>query len=100
MPGDAPHDQQAPVTNATIEEIEGTRWPDPSPDDTFLIRRCLALRRKPLSEFTIEDLRIMIGQQRSPVCSAPRVPRHPTQPWRHRVATPADRCWLPWPVPG
>lgn len=29
---------------------------------TTLIRRCLALRRKPLSEFTTEDLRLMPGQ--------------------------------------
>jgi CDI immunity proteins len=47
----------------TIEEIEGVREPDPGPDATTLIQRCLALRRKPLSEFSIEDLRIMLGQQ-------------------------------------
>ena len=47
----------------TIEEIEGVRELDPGPDATTLIRRCLALRRKPLSEFTTEDLRIMLGQQ-------------------------------------
>jgi hypothetical protein len=65
MPDDAPHDRPAPVTRATIEEIEGVRWPDPDPGpgDTFLVRRCVTLRRKPLSEFTTEDLRIMIGQQ-------------------------------------
>jgi len=47
----------------TIEEIEGVREPDPGPDATFLVRRCVTLRRKPLSEFSTEDLRIMLGQQ-------------------------------------
>jgi hypothetical protein len=51
------------VSTDTIEEIEGVREPGPGPDATTLIRRCLALRRKPLSEFTTEDLRIMLGQQ-------------------------------------
>ncbi|MEU5722368.1 contact-dependent growth inhibition system immunity protein [Micromonospora sp. NPDC047738] len=46
----------------TIEELERDVWPDPGPDDTFLVRRCLELRRKPLAEFTVEDLRIMLGQ--------------------------------------
>jgi hypothetical protein len=48
---------------STIEELEADRWPDPGSDSTYLIRRCAALRRKPLSDFTIEDMRIMIGQQ-------------------------------------
>jgi hypothetical protein len=47
----------------TIEEIEGVRPSDPGPDATTLVRRCRALRRKPLSQFTTEDLRIMLGQQ-------------------------------------
>jgi hypothetical protein len=51
------------LTSRTIEEIEGFREPDPGPDATTLVQRCLTLRRKPLSEFTAEDLRIMLGQQ-------------------------------------
>lgn len=47
----------------TIEEIEGVSWPEPGPEATFLIQRCTQLRRKPLSQFTTEDLRLMIGQQ-------------------------------------
>ncbi|MFI7594725.1 contact-dependent growth inhibition system immunity protein [Micromonospora sp. NPDC049359] len=47
----------------TIEELERDRWPDPGPDATFLITRCSELRRKPLAEFTAEDLRIMLGQE-------------------------------------
>ncbi|MFG2167869.1 contact-dependent growth inhibition system immunity protein [Micromonospora chersina] len=46
----------------TIEQLERDVWPDPGPDATFLVRRCTELRRKPLAEFTVEDLRIMLGQ--------------------------------------
>jgi hypothetical protein len=46
----------------TLEELEGGgRW-SKTTADTFLISRCVALRRKPLDEFNTEDLRIMIGQ--------------------------------------
>jgi hypothetical protein len=46
----------------TLEEPEGgDRWTE-SPNDTFLISRCVAQRRKPHGEFTTEDVRIMIGQ--------------------------------------
>ncbi|MFD2768611.1 contact-dependent growth inhibition system immunity protein [Micromonospora eburnea] len=47
----------------TIEQLERDVWPAPDPDDTFLVRRCTELRRKPLAEFTVEDLRIMLGQE-------------------------------------
>lgn len=46
----------------TIEQLERDVWADPGPDATFLVRRCTELRRKPLAEFTVEDLRIMLGQ--------------------------------------
>ena len=48
---------------ATIEQLERSAWPDPAPDATSLVRRCTELRRKPLAEFTVEDLRIMLGQE-------------------------------------
>ncbi|MEU5785016.1 contact-dependent growth inhibition system immunity protein [Micromonospora lupini] len=47
----------------TIEQLERDVWPDPGPDATFLVARCTALRRKPLADFTVEDLRIMLGQE-------------------------------------
>ncbi|MFY1597924.1 contact-dependent growth inhibition system immunity protein [Micromonospora sp. WMMD737] len=47
----------------TIEQRERDYWPDPGPDSTFLARRCTELRRKPMAEFTVEDLRLMLGQQ-------------------------------------
>jgi len=51
---------------ATIEELEGVRWRDPGPpgpESTYLVRRCHELRRTPLESFTVEDLRIMLGQR-------------------------------------
>lgn len=47
----------------TIEQLERDVWPDPGQDATSLVRRCTELRRKPLAEFTVEDLRIMLGQE-------------------------------------
>ncbi len=47
----------------TLQELEGRDWGDPSSGETTMIRRCLALRRKPISDFLDEDLRLMIGQQ-------------------------------------
>ncbi len=47
--------------NKTLEELEGKIWPE----DEFgsnLTRTCCQLRKKPVDEFTVEDLRIMIGQ--------------------------------------
>jgi CDI immunity proteins len=56
LPPGAPHP-------ATVEEFERVREPDPGPDASYLVRRCLELRRKPVAEFTTEDLRIMLGQR-------------------------------------
>ncbi len=48
---------------ACLEELEGCAWGDANADnDTNLVTRCHALRRKPLGQFAVEDLRIMIGQ--------------------------------------
>ncbi len=47
--------------NKTIEQLENDYWP-PAIGETFLITRCTELRKKKLKDFTIEDLRIMIGQ--------------------------------------
>lgn len=50
-----------PVT--TIEQLERDVWPEPEAGSTNLVRRCTELRRKPLPDFTVEDLRIMLGQE-------------------------------------
>ncbi|HYI15500.1 MAG TPA: contact-dependent growth inhibition system immunity protein [Thermomicrobiales bacterium] len=49
--------------NRSIEEIEGTRWGDPPTDASRLITAAYALRRKPVVDLTVEDLRLLIGQQ-------------------------------------
>ncbi len=46
----------------TLEKLEGDIWPAPERGDSYLISTCSLLRKKPLKDFTIEDLRIMIGQ--------------------------------------
>jgi len=47
----------------TLDDLDPPAWGDANDDDTYLVRRCHELRRKPLDEFAPEDLRIMIGQQ-------------------------------------
>jgi hypothetical protein len=47
--------------SATLEQLEGKVW-EPPQFHSQLVTTCLALRKKPLSDFTVEDLRIMIGQ--------------------------------------
>jgi hypothetical protein len=45
----------------TLDELEGVVWGPPS-YDSHLVRTCHRLRTKPIGEFDVEDLRIMIGQ--------------------------------------
>jgi hypothetical protein len=47
----------------TLEDLEGFVARDP-PYDTYLVRTIYALRKNQIGEFTIEDLRITIGQGR------------------------------------
>jgi hypothetical protein len=47
----------------TLESLEKMIWPPVDPgESTYLIRTCNSRRKKPLQDFTTEDLRIMIGQ--------------------------------------
>ncbi|HZY36114.1 MAG TPA: contact-dependent growth inhibition system immunity protein [Mucilaginibacter sp.] len=46
----------------TLENLEKDKWRDYD-FETRLVRRCHELRKIPLDNFTVEDLRIMIGQQ-------------------------------------
>lgn len=50
--------------NKTIEELEGEVWRK-SEFNSHLVTTCYELRKKPLSSFDVEDLRIMIGQNLS-----------------------------------
>jgi hypothetical protein len=47
----------------TLQDLENSDLGDPDTGETPLIRKCLALYRKPLGAFTIENLRLAIGQQ-------------------------------------
>ena len=46
---------------ATLEQLEKNDWGD-ADAPTWLVQECHRLRRKPIEEFSTEDLRIMIGQ--------------------------------------
>jgi len=48
----------------TLDQLEG-RWAEPPHFPSHLVSACLALRQKPLKDFTVEDFRIMIGQNLS-----------------------------------
>ena len=49
--------------NKTIENLEKDFWRLPDPEtSTGLVVRCHKLRKITLDQFTIEDLRLMIGQ--------------------------------------
>lgn len=45
----------------TIEQLVGDHWDKPA-FDSHLVTTIHCLRQKPLEKFTVEDLRIMIGQ--------------------------------------
>ncbi len=47
----------------TLEELENDRWGEPV-YSSHLVTETYRLRTVPLEQFTIENLRIMIGQQR------------------------------------
>jgi hypothetical protein len=51
------------LLNKSINELEKTSYlANPSEYDSSLVSRCLELRAKPLKDYTVEDLRLMIGQ--------------------------------------
>ena len=47
--------------NRSLQNLDGQDWGE-AKFPSYLVRTCHALRRKPLRDFTVEDLRIMIGQ--------------------------------------
>jgi hypothetical protein len=48
--------------NNTLEELENDKWGTAPENSTRLVTAILELRKKPLKDFTVEDLRITIGQ--------------------------------------
>jgi hypothetical protein len=47
----------------TLDQLEGVRSGMPEAGDTPLVRKCLALRKVPIGEFDVGQLRLMIGQR-------------------------------------
>ncbi|MER7674664.1 contact-dependent growth inhibition system immunity protein [Kitasatospora sp. NPDC096128] len=45
----------------SLEELERDRWPAPSGDVTRLAATVHVLRRKPIGELTVEDLRLLVS---------------------------------------
>jgi hypothetical protein len=50
------------MAGKTLDELEGVVWGKPT-FDSYLVTTCHRLRTKPVDEFSVEDLRIMIGQR-------------------------------------
>src|SRR4051812_43426117 len=59
-----PHSCEGPPggDTRTLHELEKEDWAKPI-YPSYLVQTCHALRHKPLGTFTVEDLRIMIGQK-------------------------------------
>ncbi len=47
--------------NKTLEELDGENWGKPN-YDSYVVSNCHRLRRVPLKDLSVEDLRLMIGQ--------------------------------------
>ena len=47
----------------SLETLENSNWGDPSTAPTGLVKRCMELSKIPVDNFTLSDLRIMIGQK-------------------------------------
>src|SRR5436309_10410869 len=45
----------------TLADLDLPAWREPD-HDSYLVTTCHRLRRKPIGEFSVEDLRIVIGQ--------------------------------------
>lgn len=47
----------------TIQQLENQDFGEPALAPTNMVRRCLELCKVPIAQFTVENLRLMIGQQ-------------------------------------
>ncbi|MFE0452436.1 contact-dependent growth inhibition system immunity protein [Streptomyces sp. NPDC058914] len=53
---------RSPNCDSSLEELERDRWPAPPADATRLVATAHALRRRPIGELAVEDMRLLIGQ--------------------------------------
>jgi hypothetical protein len=51
------------VDSRSLDVLDPPAWGAAPSDATYVIRRCHELRTKPIDDFTIEDLRVLIEQQ-------------------------------------
>jgi hypothetical protein len=59
----------------TLTQLERDDW-GPPPYDSFLVTECHRLRHVPLRDFTVENLRILIGQNISLEYTVPLALEH------------------------
>lgn len=45
----------------SLEQLENDFWDEPT-YDSYVVRTCHSMRKKPLNEVTLEELRLVIGQ--------------------------------------
>ena len=64
---------EASWRHSTIEELETQNFGNLDEAPTGMIKRCLELCKVPLDQFSIEDLRLMVGQEFSPRYPIPLV---------------------------
>jgi CDI immunity proteins len=50
------------MRSRSISELEKSDWPKPGPKTPSVFVRCYELRQKPLSQLTVRDMRVLIGQ--------------------------------------
>jgi hypothetical protein len=55
----------------TLEQLEGTAWPEPLDSDTSLVRECHRLRKISLDQLSTEHLRTLILQKVGPTYLVP-----------------------------
>jgi hypothetical protein len=54
--------RRPPDTTKSLDQLEGVEW-GPADYDSSLVAACHRLRTKPIGDYSVEDLRIMIGQR-------------------------------------
>lgn len=50
------------MRHKTLQELEGDDWGEPK-HTTWMVKECCRLRRVPLKDFTVGNLRLMTGQE-------------------------------------
>ena len=64
-----------PIADQTLDELEGIEWGPPT-YDSYVVTNVHRLRRVPLKQYRLEDLRLMISQQVGVTYLVPRALDH------------------------